>query len=114
MHPTLRIGDADRDRTVAALRRHTADGRLSLDEFDQRAARAYAARTNRELAALTADLPPLSSTAPTHARDHHTLVPLTVAGVTVLAALALLAAVLAPAADAHAITTQLGAMCGMR
>ena len=53
----LRASDADRDRTVAALREHVAEGRLTLEEFDERSERAYAARTLRELAALQTDLP---------------------------------------------------------
>ncbi|MGH3415800.1 MAG: DUF1707 SHOCT-like domain-containing protein, partial [Actinocrinis sp.] len=39
------------------LRQHTADGRLSMDEFEQRMSGAYAARTYGELAELTRDLP---------------------------------------------------------
>lgn len=42
------------------LHRHTAEGRLTLDEFDQRTAAAYAARTTGDLDALTVDLPPLA------------------------------------------------------
>jgi hypothetical protein len=53
----LRASDADRDRTVAALREHVAAGRLTLEEFDERSEHAYAARTLRELAQLQVDLP---------------------------------------------------------
>ena len=53
----LRASDADRERTVAALGEHLASGRLTLEEFDERSERAYAARTLRELAQLQADLP---------------------------------------------------------
>ena len=42
---------------MAALRDHTAAGRLTLDEFAERAAIVYAARTLDELAGTTADLP---------------------------------------------------------
>ncbi|MQA11756.1 MAG: DUF1707 domain-containing protein [Pseudonocardiaceae bacterium] len=53
----IRIGDRERDETVRLLQEHTTAGRLTLDEFDDRAARAYAARTRGELSMLTADLP---------------------------------------------------------
>jgi predicted phage tail protein len=57
MHPWIRASDADRQRVVDALHRHTADGRLSLDEFAARADVAYHAVTHADLATLTADLP---------------------------------------------------------
>ena len=53
----LRASDADRERTVAALRHHAAIGRLTIDELDERSERAYAATTLRELGELQADLP---------------------------------------------------------
>ena len=43
--------------TVAALERHTGAGRLTLDEFAERARIAHQARTQRELAAVISDLP---------------------------------------------------------
>lgn len=61
--PELRASDADRDATVAALREHSAAGRLTLDEFTERMAAAYAARTTAELGRLTRDLPPGAPTA---------------------------------------------------
>ena len=54
---TVRASDNDRERTLAALREHTAAGRLTLDEFAERASTVYAARTLGELAVTTADLP---------------------------------------------------------
>jgi hypothetical protein len=54
----LRASDADRERVVAVLQRHTAAGRLSLDEFTERVDRALACRTHADLAALIRDLPP--------------------------------------------------------
>lgn len=53
----MRASDADRERTVAALQRHTEAGRLSLDEFTERVDAACAARTLTELARVTHDLP---------------------------------------------------------
>ncbi|TFV85719.1 DUF1707 domain-containing protein [Blastococcus sp. CT_GayMR16] len=55
--PHLRAADADRAAVATVLGRHMADGRLTVDEYDERLARAYAARTYGELAELTADLP---------------------------------------------------------
>jgi Domain of unknown function (DUF1707) len=56
--PQLRASDAERERTVAHLRRHAADGRLTVEELDERCARALSAKTVAELAELLADLPP--------------------------------------------------------
>jgi hypothetical protein len=53
----LRVSDADRHRLVAALDRHTAAGRLDLDEYSDRVDQALRARTFGELAAIMADLP---------------------------------------------------------
>lgn len=55
--PNVRASDADRERIVEQLRQHTADGRLTMDEFEQRMSAAYAAKTYGELAQLTRDLP---------------------------------------------------------
>jgi len=55
--PNVRASDADRERIVEQLRQHTADGRLTMDEFEERMTAAYAAKTYRELAELTRDLP---------------------------------------------------------
>jgi hypothetical protein len=53
----LRASDEDRLRTVAALERHTGAGRLTLDEFAERARLAHDARTLDDLAAVVRDLP---------------------------------------------------------
>jgi class 3 adenylate cyclase len=52
-----RVADADRDRTVTALRENVVDGRLTLDEFSERVGLALEARTRGELEAVMADLP---------------------------------------------------------
>jgi hypothetical protein len=59
MDPQLRASDADRERTVTALRRHAADGRITVEEFSDRSADAYTTRTLGDLATITADLPPV-------------------------------------------------------
>jgi DUF1707 SHOCT-like domain len=53
----IRASDADRDRAAAALREHLAAGRLTIEEFDERLDRAYAAKTLGQLDELMTDLP---------------------------------------------------------
>lgn len=55
--PEMRASHADRDRTVDVLRVAAGDGRLTLEELDERLEAALSARTVGELAVLTADLP---------------------------------------------------------
>ncbi len=54
---SIRASDAERDGVVDILRDAYADGRLTLDEFEQRVSAAYAAKTWADLRELTADLP---------------------------------------------------------
>ncbi|REE94987.1 DUF1707 SHOCT-like domain-containing protein [Thermomonospora umbrina] len=53
----LRASDADRERVAQALREAAGDGRLNLEELDERLTVAYTARTYGELEPLTRDLP---------------------------------------------------------
>ncbi|MGY2065965.1 DUF1707 SHOCT-like domain-containing protein [Blastococcus sp. SYSU DS0619] len=53
----LRAADHDRAAVAAVLGQAMSEGRLTVAEYDERLARAYAARTFGELAPLTADLP---------------------------------------------------------
>jgi Domain of unknown function (DUF1707) len=62
--PDLRIADADRDAAAAFLREHYAQGRLTLQEFNQRLDAVFAATTQRQLSALTRDLPSAVPSAP--------------------------------------------------
>jgi class 3 adenylate cyclase len=63
--PTQRVSDADRDRTVTALREHVVEGRLTLDEFSERVGRALESVTRADLAGCMTDLPePASSLVP--------------------------------------------------
>lgn len=64
MNRELRIGDQERDAAVTALGEHYVAGRLTKDEFDERTAVAWKARTNSELAPLFDDLPPLPAPQP--------------------------------------------------
>jgi len=50
------VSPAARERVIALLTERYAQDHLSLDEFERRAAAAYAARTPADLSALTADL----------------------------------------------------------
>lgn len=55
--PELRASDADRDRVVERLRDAVAEGRLDMEEFEERLEAAYKSRTYAQLEPLTADLP---------------------------------------------------------
>jgi hypothetical protein len=57
----LRIGDKERDAAVTALSEHYVAGRLTKEEYDERSAVAWQARTNSDLAPLFRDLPPLQA-----------------------------------------------------
>jgi hypothetical protein len=53
----VRVGDADRDAIAAQLRDHYADGRLTLDELNERLDHTFAAKTTADLDAVLRDLP---------------------------------------------------------
>jgi hypothetical protein len=53
----LRIGDAERDATMAQLRDHFVAGRLTFDELTERIDLALAAKTQGQINGLMADLP---------------------------------------------------------
>jgi hypothetical protein len=57
LQPRMRAGDNDRQRIVEQLGKHFAEGRLTVEEFDERVVRAHASVYLDELPALTADLP---------------------------------------------------------
>src|SRR4051794_41885231 len=66
--PEIRIGDAEREAAVTALGEHYAAGRLTKEEFDERAGIAWTAKTNSTLWPLFADLPrPQAGPRPTQA-----------------------------------------------
>jgi hypothetical protein len=54
----LRSSDADRERVAERLRAAAAEGRLTADELEQRLEVAFAARVEKDLEPLVADLPP--------------------------------------------------------
>jgi hypothetical protein len=55
--PLIRASDADREAAVGRLESALAEGRITVDEFRQRAEAAYATETTVELGPLLADLP---------------------------------------------------------
>lgn len=55
--PEMRASDAERERVAERLRDAVAEGRLDMDEFEQRLDAAYRARTHGELEPLVRDLP---------------------------------------------------------
>lgn len=56
----LRVSDADRERLIARLREHHAQGRLTLEELEARVGRAQDARVFGDLHALERDLPEIA------------------------------------------------------
>jgi hypothetical protein len=55
--PDLRIGDADREAAAATLREHYAQGRLTLEEFNQRLDAVFTSTMQSQLNHITRDLP---------------------------------------------------------
>ena len=53
----VRIGDADREAIAAQLREHYADGRLTLDELNERLDQTFAAKVKADLDVVMRDLP---------------------------------------------------------
>src|SRR4029077_8982079 len=55
--PDVRISDTDRDRAAEVLREAHAQGRITVDELDERLTSVYSAKTFAELTPVTRDLP---------------------------------------------------------
>ena len=58
---TYRVSDEDRQHAIELLGIHFSQGRLTIDEYDQRVSVASAAQNNNDLNALFTDLPDLPS-----------------------------------------------------
>ncbi len=58
----LRISDQDRHQVAEVLREAAGEGRIDLDELDQRLDATYAARTYADLVPITLDLPSAAAT----------------------------------------------------
>ena len=54
---SMRASDADRERVANILREAAGDGRLTMEELDERLDAVYAAKTYAELEPITRDLP---------------------------------------------------------
>ena len=54
---TTRVSDTDRNRVIELLKQHTADGRLTLEEFETRVDETLASRTGSDLRMVLRDLP---------------------------------------------------------
>ncbi|GGT40631.1 hypothetical protein GCM10010207_45840 [Streptomyces atratus] len=55
--PEMRASDAERERVAETLREAVAEGRLEMEEFEQRLEATYRARTHGELEPIVRDLP---------------------------------------------------------
>ncbi len=55
------VSEQERDQLVHALRRHLADARLDLEQFDARVSRLYSADTRAQARAALDDLPLLDA-----------------------------------------------------
>jgi hypothetical protein len=88
----MRASDDDRQRIVAELGRHAADGRLTIAEFHERAGQAYSATTVGELAAVTHDLPALPPPPPAPVRVSRNLIVAMAGSLLIIAVLGVLLA----------------------
>jgi hypothetical protein len=57
----MRISDADRNRVAEILREAAGDGRIDLDELDERLEATWAAKTHGDLVPITHDLAPVAA-----------------------------------------------------
>ncbi|HLJ98973.1 MAG TPA: DUF1707 domain-containing protein [Streptosporangiaceae bacterium] len=55
--PNMRVGDAEREAVASQLREHYADGRLTLDELNERLDLTLSAKTRADLNGVLRDLP---------------------------------------------------------
>src|ERR1043165_1067176 len=60
----LRVSDSERDAVAEQLRIAAGDGRLGLDELEDRIAAVYQAKTYAELEPITRDLPSATTPVP--------------------------------------------------
>jgi hypothetical protein len=77
----FRVSDTDRNQVVDQLKRHTADGRLTLEEFEERVGETMTAKTAGELRTVLRELPPLHTGAPVPARRRPFPVPFVFVGI---------------------------------
>ena len=94
LQPRIRAGDKDRHRVVEELGKHFGEGRLTVDEFDERVVRAHGAVYLDQLPALTADLPAERPPRPRRHRRPVIIPPVALVLLAVLLSWALVVAVL--------------------
>ena len=87
LQPRMRAGYADRTHAVERLGRHLGDGRLTVEEFDERVTQAHAAVYLDQLPPLFTDLPPEPAQAPAARRPSRAVAWAPSAAFVVLAAL---------------------------
>jgi hypothetical protein len=73
----LRISDDDRHRVAEVLRQAAGEGRIDLDELEERLEAAYGAKTYGDLVPITADLPAQGSARTVTPRPAQSPVPAT-------------------------------------
>ena len=73
--PEVLASDADRERVADLLRQHCTDGRLTLDEFEERLGEVYAARTLADLKGPLRQLPDLTPPPPPPPRERRPMDP---------------------------------------
>ena len=72
----IRIGREERDAAIRALDEHLSAGRIDAEEYGERSAQVYAARTWKDITPLFADLPePRPAPIPPKPRSPSTMVP---------------------------------------
>jgi hypothetical protein len=62
----MRISDDDRHRVAEFLRESAGEGRIDMEELDERLGQAYAAKVYADLVPIVADLPGSSPVVPVH------------------------------------------------
>src|SRR6478735_4478612 len=73
----LRISDNDRHRVSEMLREAAGEGRLDMEELDERLAAVYEAKTYGDLVPIMSDLPGLQDTPPAQPRPAYVGLPAT-------------------------------------
>lgn len=62
------LSDADREQLFEQLKRHTAAGRIGIEELERRIAAVAMAQTREQVLEVMADLPPLPADTPDQRR----------------------------------------------
>lgn len=87
--PQLRVSDAERESVAALVRDAIDEGRLQLDELDERLGAVYSAKTHDELAKVIEDIVPVPRpprpapfpVVPSRGRSHRKILPAFLLGV---------------------------------